>query len=86
MSVQSVRKIATSALLQVAADPEAPASARSQAARSLLELIGDLGAKASPLKDREAADLTQLTPDELAAELAALDVEEPVPGRKRNRS
>lgn len=86
MSVASVRRVATSALLQVAADAEAPASARAQAARSLLELIGDLGAKAAPLKEREAADLTQLSPDELRAELDALGVDEPTPGRKRNRS
>ena len=86
MSADRIRVVAVAALLQVAADPEAPASARAQAATALLTLIGDIGSKSVPLKARELADLTALSSEEMQAELAALDVDPPTKGRKRNRS
>lgn len=69
---ERIRRVAVSALLDIAADGEAPASARAQAATALLGLVGDLGAKAVPLKARELEDLTQLSPDELRAEIAGI--------------
>lgn len=86
MQAEGIRRVAVSALLQVSADPEAPASARSQAATALLTLIGDIGARSTPLKEKELGDLTELTEAEMRAELLAMDVEEPKPGKKRNRS
>jgi len=63
--VQSdLANIATSTLRAVMTDPEAPASARVQAARTVLELAGELGkAKADGQEDRP---LSELTADELA--------------------
>ena len=86
MDASDIRNIAMSALLQVSADSEAPASARSQAATALLTIIGDLGARSTPLKDKELGDVTQLTEDEMHAELLAMNVDAPKPGKKRNRS
>lgn len=73
MSVSAIRKVAVHALLQVAAGAETPAAARGAAARSLLELVGDLGPRSTPLREREARDLTELSPEELAAELRELE-------------
>ena len=68
---ERLRRVAVSALLDIAGNQDAPASARAQAATALLGLVGDLGAKAVPLKARELEDLTQLSPDEMRAEIAA---------------
>lgn len=70
MSSNSLRRVAMHALLQVAADAEAPANARQSAARTILEVVGDIGRGSVSLRDRELRDLTELTPEELAAELA----------------
>ena len=65
----SIRRVAVHALLEVAGSPESPAAARQAAARSLLELVGDLGRGSVSMKERELRDLTELTPEELKAEL-----------------
>ena len=62
-------ELATSAvqtLKAVMSDPEAPASAKVAAARTSLELAGDIGkhAQANRSQDR---NLSEMTPDELAA-------------------
>ena len=71
MSSRSVRVVALNALLDVAGNPEAPAAARQAAARSLLELTGDLGRGSVSMRERELRDLTELSPDEIRAELEA---------------
>lgn len=86
MDAAVIRNIAMSALLQVSADSDAPASARSQAATALLTIIGDLGTRSTPLKDKELGDITQLSEADMHAELLAMDVDTPKPGKKRNRS
>lgn len=71
MSTRSIRAVALNALLDVASDQEAPAAARQAAARSLLELVGDLGRGSVSMRERELRDLTELSPEELQAELEA---------------
>jgi len=55
--------LAGSTLKQVMKDPDAPAAARVSAARSALELAGDLGRKDGA--DMNGRSLAELTPDEL---------------------
>lgn len=84
MDTKTVRDIAVSALLSVCANSENPASARAQAASALLTLIGDIGAKAVPLKQRELQAVNELTEAEMLAEIAnaGLDPEPSKPRRK----
>ena len=53
-------------LKEVMADPAAPASARVAAARTSLELAGDIG-KHSQANQKTDRNLAEMTPDELAA-------------------
>ena len=53
-------------LKDVMSDPEAPASARVAAARTALELAGDIG-KHSQANRNQDRNLAEMTPDELAA-------------------
>ena len=53
-------------LKTIMADPEAPASARVAAARTSLELAGDIG-KHSQANRNQDRNLAEMTPDELAA-------------------
>jgi len=55
--------LAAATLKQVMKDPDAPAAARVSAARSALELAGDLGRKDGA--DMNGRSLAELTPDEL---------------------
>lgn len=64
--------LARQALRAVAGDKDAPAAARAAAARTLLELTGDLGRHAQPPVD-ETKPPAEMTVDEMRAELAALD-------------
>ena len=76
-SADDVRELAQSTLISVANDQGAPAAARAQAARTLLELHGHLGAGRKPAIDPEQASLATMTRDELLAAVADL---------RRNRS
>jgi hypothetical protein len=53
-------------LKDVMSDPEAPASARVAAARTALELAGDIG-KHSQANRNQDRNLAEMTPEELAA-------------------
>ena len=63
--------LALAALRAVAADPEAPAAARGQAARTLLEVRGSLGRHAAPPATAERA-LASMSRADIAAEIARL--------------
>ena len=63
--------LALAALRAVAADPEAPAAARGQAARTLLEVRGSLGRHAAPPATADRA-LASMSRAEIAAEIARL--------------
>lgn len=71
-SVDSVRTVAQKALLDIAADRDAPAAARAAAARTLLEMEGAIGRNQEPPRRTADKPLAALTRAELEAELAAL--------------
>lgn len=63
--------LAKAALRAVMLDPTAPAAAKAQAARTMLELSGSLGKHAKPPVD-PSRSLAEMTPEELRAELEAM--------------
>jgi hypothetical protein len=66
-----ISELALVALRQVLADPDAPAAAKTQAARTLLEVEGLLGRHApAPVASRQ--DLSTMTRAELLVELEAM--------------
>lgn len=67
--------IAQNVFRQVAADINAPAAARVQAARTLAEMAGALGRNAKPPAER-GKPLAEMTRAELEAELAATEGED----------
>ena len=66
-----IRRVAEAALLAVAGDPDAPAAARAQAARTLLELAGALGP--GRVADTAARPVSEMTLAEIDAEISALE-------------
>jgi hypothetical protein len=69
MNIEALRLAALSALYGIANDPDAPASARASVARTLLEAIGDIGRGSVSLRDKDLRDLSELSPEELQAEI-----------------
>lgn len=63
--------LAKAALRAVMLDNAAPAAARAQAARTMLELMGKLGRHADPPRDN-SAPLAEASLDDLKRELAGL--------------
>lgn len=69
---EDLTQIALTALRAVAADSTAPAAARAQAARTLLEAAGAIGRHAKPPGEDERKPLSTLSQAELLAELERL--------------
>lgn len=67
-----LRRAAVSALETVATDAGAPAAARAQAARTLLELLGELGRNAAPGGELAERDVSTMSAQELDQELARM--------------
>lgn len=65
----ALRRIATQALTDVAADANAPPAARAAAARTLLESIGDIG-RLQEMARKAEKPLSELSVAELDAEIA----------------
>jgi hypothetical protein len=66
------RELALAALRDICGNPDAPAAARAQAARTLLEIDGSLGKHALPPIKPGNKPLAELSREEMAAELQAL--------------
>ena len=64
--------LAVDNLITLLADPTTPPTVRAQAARTLLEAEGVLGAGRTPLKS-DTSPASELSPEELEAEIAALE-------------
>lgn len=79
----SIRELAIATLRAVASDANAPAAARAQSARTLLELDGSIGKGSETKGELETRDLATLSPGELDAEIARLERETRTPGRSR---
>ncbi|WP_394700784.1 hypothetical protein [uncultured Cohaesibacter sp.] len=58
-------------LRQIMTDPTAPAAAKAQAARTLAEMVGQLGRNAKPPSDGKPVG--SLTRAEIMAELASIE-------------
>lgn len=69
MNIEALRSAALAALFEIATDREAPASARASVSRTLLEAIGDIGRGSVSLRDKDLRDLSELSPEELQAEI-----------------
>ena len=96
MSEESDRDLAVKTLREICSDLEAPKQAKATAARTLLELVGEIG-KLQSEKPRDTRALHELTREELDAEIArasktsskpnGVDADaRSVPGEKRARS
>lgn len=70
-SKDAIREIAITALLDVAADDEAPAAARAAASRTLLETLGDIG-RLQELARTAEKPLVDMSSRELDEEIARL--------------
>jgi len=79
MTVDAVRDVAMKALLNVAADKQAPAAARAGASRTLLEAIGIIGRNQDLGKLDEKRAMSEMTPDEIDAEIQRLAKRAPKP-------
>src|SRR4029077_8554491 len=69
MSDESDRDLAVKTLREICSDFDAPKQAKATAARTLLELSGDIG-KLQSEKPRDTRALHELTREELDAEIA----------------
>ena len=67
-----LREIALDALKEVAEDKNAPAAARAQASRTILEMLGELGRGADARGDVAERDLSTLSAAEIDAEIARM--------------
>ena len=65
-------RVATATIREIMLDADAPASARVSAARTTLELAGDLGRKD---EQGNIKQLSELTPDELSGMITAWEDE-----------
>src|SRR4029077_3373901 len=92
MSDESDRDLAVKTLREICSDFDSPAQAKATAARTLLELSGDIG-KLQSEKPRDTRALHELTREELDAEIARASKSPskpngagPIPSEKRARS
>src|SRR4029077_15966532 len=69
MSDESDRDLAVKTLREICSDFDAPKQAKATAARTLLELVGEIG-KLQSEKPRDSRALHELTREELDAEIA----------------
>ena len=67
----SLRRVALDALREVAGDPKAPAAARAQASRTILEALGLLRSGDQSLEP-ETGDVASMSRDDLDREIARL--------------
>ncbi len=73
----TIRELAIKTLMGICKDLDAPAAARGQASRTLLEAIGVVGKSAAGLPD-EGRDLSSMTAAELDEEIRRLSRNGPV--------
>jgi hypothetical protein len=71
-ALKSDKELAVETLRLICEDIDAPKQARASAARTLLELSGDIGKLQSETKTKQNKSLSELTKSELDAEIARL--------------
>jgi len=67
-----LKVLAIATLASVCDDPEAPAAAKSGAARTILELLGEIGRNSQGSSDTSTKSLSDMSSAELDAEIARL--------------
>lgn len=87
---QTDKDLAVKTLREICLDSDAPKQAKATAARTLLELSGDIGKLQSEKNINKNKSLSELTKDELDAEIARVSRPAPLDSRaikiKRNRA
>ena len=68
----SLKDLALATLRTVCSDAEAPAAAKAGAARTILELLGEIGRNSSGAGDTSSKSLSELSSAELDAEIKRL--------------
>jgi hypothetical protein len=68
----TLKDLALQTLRSVCSDQEAPAAAKAGAARTILELIGEIGRNATATGDTSSKSLSELTSAELDEEIKRL--------------
>ena len=87
MSIENDRELALKTLREICEKSDAPAQAKSSAARTILEMLGDIGRLQEQKKDSENKLLSEMTKYELDAEIAKIArVHEPIPVSERRPS
>ena len=72
LSTQSLKTIAIETLRDVCLDKDAPAAAKGQSARTILELIGEIGRNSSGASNIDSKDLSSISIADLDKEIARL--------------
>ena len=84
MTIESDRELALKTLREICEKDTAPAQAKAGAARTILEMLGDIGRLQEQKKDNENKLLSEMSKSELDAEIAKIArVHEPIPISER---
>ena len=84
MSVENDRELALKTLREICEKSDAPAQAKAGAARTILEMLGDIGRLQEQKKDSENKLLSEMSKSELDLEIAKIArVHEPIPVSQR---
>jgi hypothetical protein len=86
LSIETIRTSALEALLAVANDPLAPSAARAAASRTLLESIGAIGRLQDSRRLDETRAGAEMSPTEIAEEIARLSAKIPPPQLRQVRT
>lgn len=78
-----LRTVALAALVEVASDADAPAAARAAASRTLMESIGAIGRLQDLGRLTDERNAVEMTPQEIAEEIARLSQKVPVVKMRR---
>ena len=84
MTIESDRELALKTLREICEKSDAPAQAKAGAARTILEMLGDIGRLQEQKKDSENKLLSEMSKSELDQEIAKIArVHEPIPVSER---
>ena len=72
MTIESDRELALKTLREICEKSDAPAQAKAGAARTILEMLGDIGRLQEQKKDNENKLLSEMSKSELDAEIAKI--------------
>ena len=85
MTIESDRELALKTLREICEKESAPAQAKAGAARTILEMLGDIGRLQEQKKDNENKLLSEMSKSELDAEIAKIARPAPIIPLKERR-